>query len=219
VAVNSSPHLSRVSELDEIVALLERYLSPLNAQALVQRALRERSLAAEHFRTGDVRKISTNLQRGLGLFLTGSERMSAMRELQVICERSAPRSGSYRIAISAEDDISTARNEARRMCEDASAIGFTVQKVSTIVSELARNIVSYAGSGTLEIHLLDTPRRVQIKASDSGPGIPNLTLVLSGQYRSRTGLGRGLLGSKRLASRFEIETGQNGTRIVAEVAL
>jgi serine/threonine-protein kinase RsbT len=194
-------------------------LSPLNVQALVQRALREQSLAAEHFRPDDVRKISTNLQRGLGLFLTGSERLAALRELQELCQRNAPRSSSFRIELLSENDISTARNEARRMCEEASALGFTVQKVSTIVSELARNIVSYAKKGTLEIHLHDGPRRIAIKAADAGPGIPNLSVVMSGQYKSRTGLGRGLLGSKRLSDRFDVVTGATGTTVSAEVLL
>jgi serine/threonine-protein kinase RsbT len=218
--VNQSPHVrSATRELDEIVALLERYLSPLNVQALLGRALRERNLSPDQFRRGDIRKINPNLQRGLGLFLSGTERMQALRELQELFQRATPRSGPYRLSIVSEDDISTARNEARRLCEEASAKGFTVQKISTIVSELARNIVSYAGEGTLEIHMLEEPNRVLIKAVDSGPGIPNLALVLSGQYRSRTGLGRGLLGTKRLADKFDIVTGSSGTAVTAEVTL
>ena len=46
------------------------------------------------------------------------------------------------VEINLELDISTARNAARRMCEQAGA-AFAIQKVTTIVSELARNIVSY----------------------------------------------------------------------------
>jgi len=218
--LNHSPHLpARGRDFDEIVALLERYLSPLNVQALLGRAMRERNLSPDQFRAGDIRKINQNLQRGLGLFLTGPERTQALRELQEYIQRSAPRTGPYRIAILTEDDISTARNEARRICEEASAKGFNVQKVSTIVSELARNIVSYVGEGSLEIHILESPSRVLIKAIDSGPGIPNLTHVLSGEYRSRTGLGRGLLGTKRLAEKFDIVTGSKGTAVSAEVHL
>jgi serine/threonine-protein kinase RsbT len=43
--------------------------------------------------------------------------------------------------------------------------------------------------------------------------------VLSGEYRSKTGLGRGLLGTKRLADTFDIATSPNGTHILAEVRL
>jgi serine/threonine-protein kinase RsbT len=42
---------------------------------------------------------------------------------------------------------------------------------------------------------------------------------MSGRYKSKTGLGRGLLGTKRLADRFEISTGKHGTRVVVEVAV
>ena len=43
--------------------------------------------------------------------------------------------------------------------------------------------------------------------------------VLSGRYRSATGLGRGLLGVKRLADRFNIRTSKSGTHVEAEVNL
>jgi serine/threonine-protein kinase RsbT len=42
---------------------------------------------------------------------------------------------------------------------------------------------------------------------------------MGGQYQSRTGLGKGLLGTKRLADRFQITTGAQGTQVTAEVAL
>jgi len=210
------------SELREVVVLLERYLSPLNVRAMLGRALRERNVTAERFRRSDLPKITPNLQRGLGLFLSGTERAQALRELSDLCERNAPRSAPApsRMSITSEADISTVRNEARRMCELAGTTSFTLQKVTTIVSELARNIVSYANRGELEITLQHgRERRISITASDRGPGIPNLDVIMSGRYRSKTGLGRGLLGTKRLADQFDIETGASGTTIKAEVAL
>ena len=42
---------------------------------------------------------------------------------------------------------------------------------------------------------------------------------MSGRYRSKTGLGRGLLGTKRLSDHFDVATGATGTLIVAEVLL
>jgi len=210
------------SELREVVSLLERYLSPLNVRAMLGRALRERNVSAERFRRSDLPKITPNLQRGLGLFLSGTDRALALRELNDLCERNAPRSAQppSRMSITSEADISTVRNEARRMCELAGTTSFTLQKVTTIVSELARNIVSYANRGELEITLQQgRERRISITASDQGPGIPNLDVIMSGRYRSKTGLGRGLLGTKRLADQFDIETGSSGTTIKAEVAL
>jgi serine/threonine-protein kinase RsbT len=58
-----------------------------------------------------------------------------------------------------------------------------------------------------------------IRATDQGPGIANLSLVLSGDYKSTTGLGRGLIGCKRLATQFDIATGRTGTVVTVEVDL
>jgi serine/threonine-protein kinase RsbT len=100
------------------------------------------------------------------------------------------------------------------------AKSFAMHKIMTIVSELARNIVSYARTGVLEFTPLKEQRsRLVIRAVDSGPGIPNLQAVLSGNYQSKTGLGKGLLGTKQLADRFEISTGPTGTVVVVEVRL
>ena len=208
------------SELDDIRALLERYLSPLIARPMLQKALRERNLTPERFRDGDASKIGPLLQRALGLFVAEGDRDRALHELAELCERTQPSGEACLIEINSEDDISVVRNEARRICEEVGAGSFTIQKVTTIVSELARNIVSYAKRGTLEIApSLSQGRRIILRAVDFGPGIPNLDLVLSGRYRSKTGLGRGLLGTKRLSDHFDVATSVTGTRIVAEVLL
>jgi serine/threonine-protein kinase RsbT len=209
-----------MDELDEIRTLLERYLSPLIARPMLQRALRERNLVPERFQRGDAYKIGPLLQRGIGLFVGDSDRERALRELADLCERSQPSAKPCQIRIGSENDISVVRNEARRICEEIGAGSYTIQKVTTIVSELARNIVSYASEGTLEIvPISNGSRRVILRAADKGPGIPNIELVLSGRYRSKTGLGRGLLGTKRLADHFDISTGSTGTLVVAEVLI
>src|SRR5688500_14982299 len=209
-----------MNELDDIRALLERFLSPLIARPMLQKALRERNLTPERFKEGDAYKICPPLQRGVNLFVAEHERDRAIRALQELCEQSRPSAEKCHIKIYSENDISVVRNEARRICEEVGAGSYTVQKVTTIVSELARNIVSYAKSGSLEIEpVIEQSRRIILRAVDNGPGIPNLELVLSGRYRSKTGLGRGLLGTKRLADHFGVATGAAGTTVVAEVLL
>ena len=208
-----------MNELDPIRAVLERYVSPLIARPMLQRALRERNLIAERFRRDDAYKILQPLQRGVALFVSESDRDRAMEELAQVCSGGAqvPLAPCH-VKISSENDISIVRNEARRLCEQLGAGSYTVQKVTTIVSELARNIISYAGDGRLEIVPINGDgRRIIVRAIDTGPGIPNLQLVLSGRYRSKTGLGRGLLGTKRLADHFDVATGANGTMVIAEV--
>jgi serine/threonine-protein kinase RsbT len=59
---------------------------------------------------------------------------------------------------------------------------------------------------------------MQIRARDYGTGIKNLDHVLSGAYQSRTGLGKGILGVKRLAQNFQIKTGPTGTDVRVEVS-
>jgi serine/threonine-protein kinase RsbT len=78
--------------------------------------------------------------------------------------------------------------------------------------------VLYAQRGTLEI-IPQGKTKIVIRAVDQGPGIRNLDHILSGKYQSKTGLGKGLMGTKQLASRFDISTGNAGTQIIVEVAL
>lgn len=209
-----------MNELDEIRVVLERYLSPLIARSMLQRALRERNLSAERFKRGDAYKIGPLLQRGIGLFVSERDRDRALQDLADLCDQSRPTAKACHIEINSENDISIVRNEARRVCEEIGAGSYAIQKVTTIVSELARNIVSYANAGRLEIEPMNgESRRIVVRAVDDGPGIPNLPLILSGRYRSKTGLGRGLLGTKRLADHFDVVTGAKGTRIVAEIVV
>jgi len=78
-------------------------------------------------------------------------------------------------------------------------------QVATAASELARNIVQYAGCGEMRITLLKSPKTgVEITAKDEGPGIAELEKILSGQYKSKTGMGLGLLGTKRMMDFFTI---------------
>ncbi|WP_368738067.1 ATP-binding protein [Myxococcus sp. AM009] len=86
------------------------------------------------------------------------------------------------------------------------------------VSELARNQISHAGGGTIQLVPQLAPKRLlRVSAEDSGQGIPDLERVLSGTYKRKTGLG--LLGVKRLADRFDVRTGPKGTQVDFEVWL
>lgn len=110
-----------------------------------------------------------------------------------------------------------ARTDAKRL---ADSLGFAIPdavKIATVVSELARNIVAYAGKGTITLEVVAEPRvGIRISARDDGPGIADVAHILSGKYKSRTGMGLGIVGSKRLVDRFEIDSGPGrGTTIVA----
>ncbi|HEY5800840.1 MAG TPA: sensor histidine kinase [Burkholderiaceae bacterium] len=122
------------------------------------------------------------------------------------------------VHVRVELDVIASRQRARQIAERC---GYTLQdqaRIATAVSELARNIVNYAGTGQVRF-ALEEGRALAITVCDSGRGIADLELVLSGQYRSRTGMGLGLLAAKRLMERCEIDTGPHGTTIVMSKAL
>jgi serine/threonine-protein kinase RsbT len=139
-------------------------------------------------------------------------------EVMAVCGMKANPSRNVSVEIRVEPDITRARAEARRLCEAAGTSGYTVQRVTTIVSELARNIVSYTPGGSIELVLrTDGGPRMLVTSRDTGSGIPNLEEILSGKYRSRTGLGKGITGCRRLADVFRIDTTPKGTTIEIEV--
>ena len=123
---------------------------------------------------------------------------------------------SLDIAIKVEGDIVRARGAGRDMCRDLGLSEINQVKVATAISELARNIFHYAKTGNIALRRLSAPRPgIEIIATDQGPGIPDLKLVLSGSYKSKTGMGKGLLGARRLVDFFEVDTGpERGTRVV-----
>jgi serine/threonine-protein kinase RsbT len=121
-------------------------------------------------------------------------------------------------AVEQEKDIATARLEAWSEAVRIGLSKFTAVKVATAVSELARNIVFYAGKGTVELVTNEDDRgpTLNIVASDQGPGIEprKLEEIWAGTYKSQRGMGKGLLAVKKLTSDFHLETGAGkGTRV------
>jgi serine/threonine-protein kinase RsbT len=116
-----------------------------------------------------------------------------------------------RMPIDQEKDIATARLEAWSEAVRIGLSKFTSVKVATAVSELARNIVFYAGKGTVELRSLKDDRgpALQIIASDKGPGIEprKLDEIWSGTYKSQRGMGKGLVAVKKLVDDFHLDTG------------
>jgi serine/threonine-protein kinase RsbT len=114
--------------------------------------------------------------------------------------------GEIRVAIHSDQDIVTARQEARAL---ATRIGFSqgdATIIATAVSELARNIVSYAGKGqiTLSPMHVSSHRGMSVVASDSGPGIGDVSLAMRDGFSTSGSLGLGLPGVRRLMDEFDI---------------
>ena len=120
------------------------------------------------------------------------------------------------VSIRSESDIVATRRMVR---EVAQGLGFGLTDVTRIVtatSELARNIVLYAGSGVMHWRELDVSGNVGIELTleDNGPGIASIEQVMQEGYTTSGGLGLGLPGTKRLMDEFEIaSTVGQGTRV------
>jgi serine/threonine-protein kinase RsbT len=114
-------------------------------------------------------------------------------------------------------DVAKARREGMTIAEQ---LGFNkpdATKIAVVISELGRNILLYAGTGSITV-IAQTGRDKYIKiiAKDNGPGIPDIDLVLAGGHTTSNGMGLGVSGSKRLMDEFQItsEVGK-GTLIQA----
>jgi signal transduction histidine kinase/DNA-binding response OmpR family regulator len=109
---------------------------------------------------------------------------------------------------------------ARQRARDIAALlGFEHQeqiRLATATSELARNAFRYASGGSVEFKVSEhSPQLFLVSVSDTGPGILNLAQILDGKYVSRTGLGMGILGTRRLMDHFEIISSPSGTLVEA----
>jgi RNA polymerase sigma factor (sigma-70 family) len=124
---------------------------------------------------------------------------------QPLMERGQPRDDEVRVPIKADPDIVAARQAAREL---ASRLGFSrtdLTLIATAVSEVARNIVRFAGQGEIVVEILERPRPgVQVVARDTGPGITDVGQALTDGYSTYNGLGLGLPGARRLMDEFAI---------------
>lgn len=107
-----------------------------------------------------------------------------------------------------EWDIVAARQLGRKISKE---IGFgTVDqaRITTAISELARNIFLYAGRGEISISKVSEVGKqgLRIVAKDEGPGIIDIRKVMQDGYTTSGGLGAGLPGVKRLMDSFDIES-------------
>ncbi|HET7463363.1 MAG TPA: ATP-binding protein [Longimicrobium sp.] len=120
------------------------------------------------------------------------------------------------VALRADADVVLARQRARSVAE---LLGFDVQdqtRFATAVSEIARNAVRYARDGRLQLQVEGAPGQPQTlvaRIADGGPGIAHLDQVLGGGYVSRTGMGMGIVGTRRLMDTFSIQSSPEGTTV------
>ena len=132
------------------------------------------------------------------------------------CDRAGQEGGTSLVAevipLAREEDIVTARQRAREISRELGFGAVDQSRIATAVSELARNVLRYAGGalGDVRIRALNgpSPERVgvEIIVHDEGPGIPDVPTALREGYTSGVGLGMGLSGTRRLMDELTIDT-------------
>jgi serine/threonine-protein kinase RsbT len=218
--ISAQPEIDLQDPRGTIERVLARFISTITARAIVEHSANRCGVAADKMRWADVARIHGELKRAVRLYLPDAG-MRAACEAALDGLLTAPGSAAtveeLRVPVRREDDVLRAREAARVVLDGLRAPPVLQTKVITAVSELARNIVQYAGSGELVVRRLDGPRRgIEVIATDRGPGIPHLRDVLDGAYRSRGGMGAGLRGVRALMDQFDIQaTPGSGTRVTA----
>lgn len=112
------------------------------------------------------------------------------------------------VDINTEWDIVAARQLGRNEAKKSGFSTVDQARITTAISELARNIYLYAGKGKIEIESLsvDGLSGITIIASDEGPGIPDIRIVMEDGFTTSGGLGAGMPGVRRLMDEFKLET-------------
>jgi serine/threonine-protein kinase RsbT len=203
----------------QLLEIMTEYISGINARSVVRRAL-EKSGSGDMVDAKNLAQVVVRLDSASQLFVQPAQHAEMMGRIRGMLSSGAGGTNKTAvIRVVAESDIVVARARAREICESLGASTTTTHKIATVVSELARNIVSYTKGGQIELIPSAQPKSLLVRATDEGPGIRNLDEILNGQYKSNTGLGIGLAGSKRLSESFTIKSGLAGTRIEAGFAL
>ncbi len=120
----------------------------------------------------------------------------------------------YHLPLRTERDVVQARQRAREVAAELGLDNQDQIRMATATSEIARNAFRYARNGKVEFAVgLEEPQHLEVIVTDAGPGIPNLNEVLEGRYKSTTGMGMGIIGTRRLMDDFSIEATPLGTTV------
>jgi serine/threonine-protein kinase RsbT len=115
--------------------------------------------------------------------------------------------GEIRVAINSDQDIVSARQEGRGLATKLGFSGVDATFIATAISELARNILAYAGKGEIILRAIHSSGDgILVIASDTGPGIRDIQQALRDGFSTSGSLGLGLPGVRRLMDEFEIKS-------------
>jgi serine/threonine-protein kinase RsbT len=110
------------------------------------------------------------------------------------------------LRIDREVDVIAARQKGRELAAQAGIANSDLTVVATAISEIARNIISYAKRGEIILQVAEEGGRrgVRVIARDEGPGIADIASAMRDGFSTGQSLGLGLPGARRLMDEFEI---------------
>jgi serine/threonine-protein kinase RsbT len=113
-----------------------------------------------------------------------------------------------RLPIRSEHDILSARQRGRELAATLGFVGSELTIVATAISEVARNIVQYAGQGEIVFAVAQNgeSRGLVVVARDEGPGIADVGQAMQDGFSTGRSLGLGLPGARRLMDEFEVDS-------------
>jgi serine/threonine-protein kinase RsbT len=122
------------------------------------------------------------------------------------------------VAIKSDQDIVMARQKGRAMAIELGFSSGDATLIATSISELARNIISYAGEGQILLKAVQGKRTgLSVTAADKGPGILDIQQAMRDGFSTSGSLGIGLPGVRRLMDEFEITSQPNrGTTVTVK---
>jgi len=132
--------------------------------------------------------------------------MKRIPDLDPFWQQSEPARDEARVDVRIDSDVVVARQKGSELARRAGFTGSDVALIATAISEVARNIVTFAAPGEIAIVVIgnDGVGEITVIARDQGPGIPDVDEALRGGVSTGGGFGVGLPGARRLMDEFHI---------------
>lgn len=189
---------------------LGRYISEINALAIVSASATLSRVPIDGLTPAHLPALLAQVRASFMFFGVAHDRrdlcLARLLALSWAGEGTIP-GAAVTIDLEREHDVVRARSAGRAVCEGLGFSEVGCVKVATAISELSRNILQYATRGTVTLQALPgPPPAVEVVARDYGPGIADLASVLRPGYRSRSGMGAGLRGTRALMDAFDVVT-------------
>jgi serine/threonine-protein kinase RsbT len=121
-----------------------------------------------------------------------------------------------RVALRDLSDVAIARGRTRELGREIGLGEGAIEAAATAVSEIALNVLLHARAGEVSLDIVAEggQRGISVVASDKGPGIADLGLVMQDGYSTAGGLGLGLPSARRLMDEFELVSAPGSGTVV-----